>query len=250
MSHDVDAPAPDDLPDTGSPTKSITRSRVGWPEVGVGVLGALIGYAIGIPLIWAVPEGQLELQGITAYLVSGIAPLLGFAAAVLLRIRGLAAFGVRRTSWKWILAGLGGGVAAVALSIVVTIVVVALTGPPSDLQAGYQAASTGGVLSLIITLATGAILTPIGEEFLFRGVLANALWRYGAWVAIPVSSGVFALSHGINYILPVAFIVGVMAALLLRASGSVWPGVVVHMVNNAYSTLATAVLALVGTSAS
>jgi membrane protease YdiL (CAAX protease family) len=52
-----------------------------------------------------------------------------------------------------------------------------------------------------------SVLTPVGEEFLFRGVVANALLRYGP-------------------------VVGVIAAELMRRSGSVWPAVAVHVVNN------------------
>jgi hypothetical protein len=47
-------------------------------------------------------------------------------------------------------------------------------------------------------------------------------------------------AHGINYILPVAFVVGGVAALLLRKTGSVWPGVIVHATNNAYSIVVPA----------
>ena len=63
------------------------------------------------------------------------------------------------------------------------------------------------------------MLTPIGEEFLFRGVLYTALARYGPWVAVLVSSAIFAMAHGFNYILPVAFVVGVVAALLCAERG-------------------------------
>jgi hypothetical protein len=38
--------------------------------------------------------------------------------------------------------------------------------------------SGGGVLPLILTFLFLAVLTPIGEKFLFR-VVANALLRYG-----------------------------------------------------------------------
>lgn len=58
-----------------------------------------------------------------------------------------------------------------------------------------------------------------------------------------VSAAVFAVAHGINYILPVAFVVGVVAALLLRRTGSVWPGVVVHGTYNAYTLVVPAILA-------
>src|SRR3712207_2088066 len=80
--------------------------RPGWPEIIVGlvVLGAI---GIGGALL----AGQLGLDpvvyGLALAALSVIAPFAGFAAAVLLRIRSLHAFGVRRTSRRWLLIGAG-----------------------------------------------------------------------------------------------------------------------------------------------
>jgi membrane protease YdiL (CAAX protease family) len=48
-----------------------------------------------------------------------------------------------------------------------------------------------------------------------------------------VSALVFAVAHGISIVLPAAFVLGVVNAVMLRRSGSVWPGVIAHAVNNA-----------------
>ncbi|MGJ6968639.1 lysostaphin resistance A-like protein [Streptosporangium sp. G11] len=77
-----------------------------------------------------------------------------------------------------------------------------------------------------------AVLTPIGGEFLFRGVVTNALLRYGPVVGVLSSSMVFALFHGINIAMSTALVVGVIAAETMRRSGSIWPAVAVHVVNN------------------
>lgn len=144
---------------------------------------------------------------------------------------------------KWLLIAVGAGVLAVVLSILVTVVTVLLTGPPSDLQKDYRAASSGGPVFLVLTLFAGAVLTPLGEELLFRGVIAHALMRWGAPIAVPVSAAIFALAHGIDYVLPVAFVIGLIAALLFRATGSIWPGVVVHAINNTYTIVVSAIAA-------
>ncbi len=44
----------------------------------------------------------------------------------------------------------------------------------------------------------------------------NVLGCHGAWVAVPASAVVFALAHGINAVMVVAFIDGIISALLLR----------------------------------
>jgi len=85
--------------------------RPGWLEIIVGlvVFGAV---ARGGGLL----SGQLGLDpvvyGLALAALSVIAPFAGFAAAVLLRIRSLHAFGVRRISWRWLLIGVGAGVVA------------------------------------------------------------------------------------------------------------------------------------------
>ena len=51
-------------------------------------------------------------------------------------------------------------------------------------------------------------------------------------VAVPVSAVFFGLFHGVNVVLPGAIVLGILAALLYEKSGSIWPPVVAHAVNN------------------
>ncbi|MFL4909817.1 CPBP family intramembrane glutamic endopeptidase [Streptomyces sp. MMS24-I2-30] len=71
----------------------------------------------------------------------------------------------------------------------------------------------------------------------FRGVVSTALTRYGAWVSVIGSTVVFALAHGINLALIPAIVVGAINGILLVRTKSVWPGVIVHAVNNGVSTI-------------
>jgi membrane protease YdiL (CAAX protease family) len=48
---------------------------------------------------------------------------------------------------------------------------------------------------------------------------------------VVLSSIIFGLAHGV--ILPIAIMVGILSAILFRATGSVWPSVVLHGVYNA-----------------
>ncbi|MEV0615071.1 CPBP family intramembrane glutamic endopeptidase [Nonomuraea sp. NPDC050404] len=54
---------------------------------------------------------------------------------------------------------------------------------------------------------------------------------------------VFAFAHGINAVLITALVVGLVAGELRRHSGSIWPGVMVHIVNNSLVAIITFVLA-------
>ncbi len=88
-----------------------------------------------------------------------------------------------------------------------------------------------------MTLVLGGGLTGLGEELFFRGVVANTLLKYGVWAGVVLSALVFALVHGLNLILPLAFVVGVVNATLLRRTGSVWSAVIVHVGYNSVSNI-------------
>jgi hypothetical protein len=60
--------------------------------------------------------------------------------------------------------------------------------------------------------------------------------RYGKIAGLLGSAIVFAAVHGPNLAAVTAVIVGVINAELFRCSRSIWPGVVVHAVNNLLGT--------------
>ncbi|RCV48450.1 CPBP family intramembrane glutamic endopeptidase [Marinitenerispora sediminis] len=216
-----------------APAGSTSPERPGWPEIAVGLLATVVAIAAAALFgPWGLDLPPVA-HGLALTAWSGVVGLVGFAAAAMVRIRSWGAFGVRRTTWRWMLLGLAGGVVALVVKAAVISAITALTGFDSDPQGAYYEAAGGGVLPLVLTFLFLAVLTPIGEEFLFRGVVANALLRYGPVIGVVSSSVVFALFHGINIILPAALVVGLIAAELMRRSGSVWPAVAVHAVNNA-----------------
>ncbi|WP_373289665.1 CPBP family glutamic-type intramembrane protease [Aureimonas glaciei] len=56
-----------------------------------------------------------------------------------------------------------------------------------------------------------SVVTPMGEEFLFRGVVTTALLRYGAFCGVVGGALVFATLHGMNMIFPAALVIGLIA---------------------------------------
>ena len=213
-----------------------TGPRLDLPAVLIALGAAVISYGVAVALLIAFRTDSAT-AGLAQYLVSGLAPIVAVGVAWAVRVRSFEAVGLRAVPRRWVIVAIGAGVGTVLLGIAVSIVVIVLTGPGADVQADYRAASSAGPLLLVLTLFAGAVLTPVGEELLFRGVLANWLLRFGGWVAVPTSAALFALAHGITAVLPVAFVVGIITALLFRATRSIWPGVIVHAINNGYAVI-------------
>lgn len=197
--------------------------------VGLVVLG-VVGFGVGSQL------SRLGLDPVIYELVfttlSGIAGIAGFAAAVLLRIRSLSAFGVRPTSRRWLLIGVGAGVVAFVFKSLAILVWIQITGDSANVQAVYGQGGSGGILSLILATVFLGLLTSLGEELLFRGVITTVLLPHGAVLGVAGSASIFAIAHGINTVFLAALVVGVITAEIYRRSGSVWTAVIVHAVVN------------------
>jgi membrane protease YdiL (CAAX protease family) len=215
------------------------RPAIGWTEIGIAALAYLVLSGLLIFAVAQASGGMLPTLGVVV--ASGVAALLTTLIAISVRVRSAAALGLRRVSRQWVLYGIAAGLAVWVVNRLVVIVYVLLTGDPSNPQASLteNANSTPGLLAL---LAAGAILVPIAEESLFRGVLFGGLRRYGFVVAMLTSSVVFGLAHGISIVLPAAIILGAVGAFLYEKSGSIWPAVISHAVNNAIIFSLVAVL--------
>ena len=94
----------------------------------------------------------------------------------------------------------------------------------------------------ISVLIMGAVVSGVAEEAAFRGLMQSRLERIGPMFAISVSSAVFVLmhaGHGIGAMLVAApgfFIASVVYGVLALRSGSVLPGMVLHVAGDAAFT--------------
>lgn len=205
--------------------------RPAWPEITAGFfVMAVVGFGFGsqIPLLGLDPvSAALILTG-----WSGVAGLAGFGAAWLVRMRPLKAFGVQSTSRSWLLIAVAAGMFAFLAKGLAVMAFTAATGINNNPQGAFVAVGDCGALSLIAATLLLGVLTPVGEEFLFRGVLTAALLRYGTFIGVVLGAVIFALLHGINIVFPAAIIEGLIAGELFRRSASIWPPVIVHVVYN------------------
>lgn len=149
-----------DQPRQPASAGTTSPARPGWPEIVVGLLAMAAATAVA-PFFGPLGlELDAVVYGLTLAAWSGIVCLIGFAATALIRIRSWGAFGVRRTTWRWMGIGAAAGVVAFVLKGVVNYAVITLISFDADPQGPYHDAAGGGVLPLILTFAFLAVLTP------------------------------------------------------------------------------------------
>jgi membrane protease YdiL (CAAX protease family) len=96
-----------------------------------------------------------------------------------------------------------------------------------------------GLGDLFTNLFIMALLPAIGEELFFRGGFQKTLLRLSGrpWLAILVSSSVFAVLHGTFFkVLPI-FTLGLLLGTVYFITRNLWYPIVIHFVNNAFAVL-------------
>jgi membrane protease YdiL (CAAX protease family) len=123
---------------------------------------------------------------------------------------------------------------AYVLYIAIAIAYVALFGEPHQEDLGEKL----GPISVQILLIV--LIVPICEEVCFRGMLFGGLReRMPGVVAALVSGLVFGALHATTGVtaVPPLMILGVLLALLYERTGSIVPGILLHMLNNSIALL-------------
>jgi membrane protease YdiL (CAAX protease family) len=100
-----------------------------------------------------------------------------------------------------------------------------------------------GPLGFGLVLTSAAVTAPFIEELFFRGMLFGLLrWRYPLWVAYVISGVLFAALHLVPMAMNPAqmaglgigiFALGSLLAFVYQRTGSLYPSMVAHAVNNA-----------------
>jgi uncharacterized protein len=81
----------------------------------------------------------------------------------------------------------------------------------------------------------GAVFAPLVEEIFFRGFLFQGFrQRYGWQIGMLLSSAIFAAAHLDPVALIPTFILGNVLAYVYHRSNSVWPGILLHFLVNAF----------------
>ena len=180
----------------------------------------------------------LALQALSALSFVGVAFALGGVEG-----RTLAApawLGLRRplrSPW-------GPAAAAYGIYFACAIAIALLLSPQQDDVTRELGFGEGRLAADIAVGLLIVVAAPLGEEVFFRGFMFGGLRRRTPWlVAALLSGGLWGLFHlpgGSWGVVLQLSIFGVLLGWLYERTGSIWPGIAVHAVNNA---LAFAVLA-------
>jgi len=133
-----------------------------------------------------------------------------------------------------VLAGVGGLTACMASNFLTMQYASFLgqIGIPTDMS---SLPNDHSLLSEICYFVIIAILPAFAEEFAFRGVTLQLLRPYGEAFAVVGSAFAFGVMHGTVVQIPFAFVGGLFFGYLVVRTGSIWPSILLHFLNNSLS---------------
>lgn len=194
---------------------------------------SLLLHAVGISLKQVNPSILETVLGAVVYVLS-IAFVIGLPWLVRRYRTTRAEIGLHRLLlWREIPMVLVGFVGYIFLSNILAHVAALL--PFYDAN---QVQDTGfGHLSqnyeYLLAFVTLVLIAPFAEETLFRGYLLGKLRKYvPLWVAILITSLLFAIVHFQFNVGVDVFALSIMLCLLRVYSGSLWPSILLHMTKN------------------
>ena len=220
--------------------RQIVRDREAIPSAG----SALFCFAAMISLTWFVSlsaQGRTSLLG--GLLLSHLLAIFGPAVALALVLTSDPVRTLRLKRPRLLDLILAAGVALTVNPLIREIG--HLVGQWLPISADRQAALeqlTGQIPSLGASVLVLALMPAITEEIAFRGYILSGLERaYRPRTAILLSAFLFAFLHAMISLFQQFFpaaLLGLILGVVAYRTGSLWPGAVLHFVNNALAVVA------------
>jgi membrane protease YdiL (CAAX protease family) len=136
--------------------------------------------------------------------------------------------------FDWSILGLGCGL-LIGCFVLIFIHNTALTMLGVEIQGEKIIQIFGELDSPIWFVLVGVIFAPIVEEIFFRGFLFQGFRQQYGWIKGGLlSAAVFAIGHLDPVSLIPTFILGLLLAYMYHRSNSVWPGIILHFLVNAF----------------
>jgi len=124
------------------------------------------------------------------------------------------------------------GVALVSSAAYINMSIVNIFGFDNIMDLLYESESSLQPYQIVLQFITVCLVPGFCEEFLFRGAILTNCLPFGRTNAILISSLLFALMHQNPQQFFYAFVAGLLLGVLYEKSGSIWPGVLLHTINN------------------
>lgn len=156
--------------------------------------------------------------------------------------------GLKPVSLGWLFLAIAIGFAIMpTVGLIALLIQYALGLPVSNPQLGFLIPERLTVPGAILMFLFGGFVVPLAEEIFFRGLLYRWMRQFwNVWPAIIVSSILFGLLHGEISVAGATFILGIILAWLYERSGSLWPSITIHVINNSLKLLILYVLIALG----
>lgn len=105
-----------------------------------------------------------------------------------------------------------------------------------DVFASYSPQDIPQAICYFVVLA---LLPPICEEVLCRGLVCGLLKHFHPWTAVLVSAFAFGMMHATVQQIPFAFVLGLVLGFVYVKTGNLLYPILLHFVNNAFACLLT-----------
>ncbi|MCB0826848.1 MAG: CPBP family intramembrane metalloprotease [Armatimonadetes bacterium] len=196
--------------------------------VGMSVVGGGF-YALGGDQVVAMPIGQSV--GIPLIVLVCMIPLKDKIKS----IRDI--WGRVKPTWKDVGTGLAGYLAAAPIFAILAVVMnlLPLNLPEPSHAAAEEIMNHPAPFQLIALFISAVVFAPLIEEPIFRGMLFPALKKATGkpFLAMLISGFAFAAIHPQGPLLwPSLAVIGMAASYVAYRSGSLWPAIILHAINN------------------
>lgn len=222
-------------PQNNSPLAKLWNRGDGWRIALLAFLAYIIANIIVAAVVIIANDGELGLGGTIANFFAIATALVG-SVLVVNRFRPkhtLTTLGFKPTTRNWLLIAAAIGVVAPARGLLLQPLAERYPALNAGVDLLEQMLVFDDPVYMVIVAAFGVLFVPIYEEFFFRAFVQNILHgKWGRWVGI-IGSG---LAFGLFHIIPLQAIsavpLGIAAAWLYERTNSLWPAIVLHVVNN------------------
>lgn len=202
--------------------------------LGAFVVAELVYLVTSVAL--ALVVGDAPAVATVALIVAVPTVLAALVAVLITRVRGNGPRVDLKLRWSGpaLAVGLLFGAGGLVLTIPAAMLWVQIVGEDANSAAGVVFSGLrGGWPSAVLVFAVIVLVAPLCEEIMYRGLLWGAVERrWGRWVALVVTTVVFALAHLEWTRAPLLVVVAVPIALARLYTDNLTASVVAHQVTN------------------